>query len=314
MGNQNGTKNRTWSIVLAGGDGTRLTPLIQRWLGTARPKQYCAFVGTRSMFQHTLARAEQLANPDCTVTVIGKSHREFALSQLEHHSSGTVLLQPLNRDTAPGIFLPLTYIRARDPKATVVIYPSDHFIYPEGPFIDTVEHAIATTSQIPKHLLLLGIPPDNLELQYGWIRPGETLCNMNGYQIRKVQAFLEKPSLVQASTARAAGALWNTFVMAGKVETLWELGWQFLPKMMTLFERLSRTIGTSKEGAMLDAIYQDMPVQNFSSDLLQKATDRMAVIKVSNVLWSDWGHPQRVVSTLRQIGKSPAFPTELVEA
>ena len=57
-----------------------------------------------------------------------------------------------------------------------------------------------------------------------------------------------------------------------------------------------------------------MPVQNFSSDLLQKATDRMAVIKVSNVLWSDWGHPQRVVSTLRQIGKSPTFPTELLEA
>ena len=46
-----------WSIILAGGDGERTRPFIQEWLGVAVPKQYCTFVGTRSMLQHTWDRA-----------------------------------------------------------------------------------------------------------------------------------------------------------------------------------------------------------------------------------------------------------------
>lgn len=44
---------RIWSIVLGGGDAGRMTDFIQRWPGYPRPKQYCTFVGDRSLFQHT---------------------------------------------------------------------------------------------------------------------------------------------------------------------------------------------------------------------------------------------------------------------
>lgn len=313
MGYANGTDHHTWSIILAGGEGTRLTPLIQRWLGIPKPKQYCAFVGTRSMFQHTLDRAECITHPDRTVTVIGKTHGEYALAQLGYRSSGGVLLQPANRDTAAGIYLPLTYIRARDPQATVVIFPSDHFIFPESRFIHAVQQAMQSLHRLPNHLVLLGIPPDSLELQYGWIQPAGLLCQINGCRVRGISEFLEKPSLKQAASARAAGALWNTFVVIAQAETLWQIGWQTVPTIMTLFEQLTESIGTTKEGAMLDAIYQIMPKQNFSTDVLQHVADRIAVIKVSQVLWSDWGHPNRVLATLRHIGKRPMFPPELVE-
>lgn len=124
---------QVWSIILAGGEGTRLTPMVKKWLGQALPKQYCAFVGTRSMFQHTLDRAQQVSFPDHTVTVIARSHGEYALPQFGHRASGIVLIQPENRDTAAGIFLPLTYIRTRSPHAIVSIYPSDHFIISGSP-------------------------------------------------------------------------------------------------------------------------------------------------------------------------------------
>jgi mannose-1-phosphate guanylyltransferase len=42
---------------------------------------------------------------------------------------GTVLVQPANRETAPGLFLPLLWIARRDPEATVVVFPADHFIF-----------------------------------------------------------------------------------------------------------------------------------------------------------------------------------------
>jgi hypothetical protein len=40
-----------------------------------------------------------------------------------------------------GIFFPLTHIRAHDPHATGVIYPSDHFVHPKGKFIEEMCHA-----------------------------------------------------------------------------------------------------------------------------------------------------------------------------
>jgi mannose-1-phosphate guanylyltransferase len=46
-----------WSVVLAGGEGERLKPFVRELLGYEKPKQYCTFVGTRSMLQHTLDRS-----------------------------------------------------------------------------------------------------------------------------------------------------------------------------------------------------------------------------------------------------------------
>ncbi len=65
-----------WTIILSGGKAGRLRPFVRRLFGRERPKQYCAFVGTRAMFQHTLDRASLLSFPQLKVTVVAKSHVE----------------------------------------------------------------------------------------------------------------------------------------------------------------------------------------------------------------------------------------------
>lgn len=301
-------QNRVWSIVLAGGEGERVQPLVQRWLGQPKPKQYCAFVGTRSLLQHTLDRADRLTVADQKVIVIGRSHARQAWPQFGQRSSGMVILQPANRNTAAGVFLPLTYIKARAAQATVVIYPSDHFVYPEHRFLDSVQHAVRTAEWLPDRLVLLGVSPDRLELDYGWIQPGEQLdCSLN-YRTLTVRAFLEKPTAAEADAALAAGALWNTLVLAAKVETLWETGWQCFPDLMPAFERLLGAIGTSYEAKTLEAIYKDLPAYDFSSELLHRAPEQLVVVEMTGVLWSDWGKPERIVNTLRRIGRQPTFP------
>ncbi len=297
-----------WSIVLAGGEGERVRPFIQRWLGHSKPKQYCTFVGTRSLFQHTLDRAARVSQPEHIVTVIGRDHGREPWAQLEGRTVGTVLLQPKDRNTAAGILLPLTYIRIRAPQAIVVTYPSDHFVYPEKRFLSLVQRAAWTAEWLPDRLVFLGVPPDRLELDYGWITPGEKLDGSLTYQIRAVDSFLEKPTVAQADAALASGALWNTSVLAAKAELLWELGWQCFPDIMPYFEQLSHSIGTTQEVRTLDEIYCDMPAREFSSELLRQVPDRAAVIEMSGVLWSNWGKPERISHTLRQIGRQPAFP------
>ncbi|MBU6479229.1 MAG: NTP transferase domain-containing protein [Nitrospirae bacterium] len=304
------TSVQLWSIILAGGEGTRLRALVHRWLGRPTPKQYCAFVGTRSMFQHTLDRAARLTPPDRIVTVVAHSHRRDALAQLEGRRGSTILFQPANRDTAAGVFLPLTYIRARAQQATVVLYPSDHFVYPEDRFLDAVQRAVRIAESRPDRLVMLGVAPDRLELDYGWIQPCPSLADLPGEPVQAVHSFLEKPDAAQADAALRAGALWNTLVFATNVDLLWTLGWQCLPEMMPLFERLSQAIGGPEEGRALKAIYQDMPAKNFSSDLLQRVPEKLAVVELTGVLWSDWGQPARIAEALRRIDRRPAFPLE----
>lgn len=309
MESRESRSERAWSVILAGGEGERVRPLIERWLGRHKPKQYCTFVGSRSMFQHTVDRATRLTPPKRTVAVVARGHRPDALAQLKQRGLGTLVLQPENRDTAAGIFLPLTYVRARDPGATVVIYPSDHFVYPEWRFQDVVRQATDVAESLSDRVLLLGVMPDRLELEYGWILPGAPLpVGTLDATVQTVRAFLEKPSAAQADAALSTGALWNTFVMVSKVSTLWELGRQCFPDLIPLFERLGQALDTSAEGRVLNSIYEAMPKKNFSSDLLQRVPQHVAVMELTGVLWSDWGKPERIVETLRRIAKTPAFP------
>jgi hypothetical protein len=74
-----------WTIVLAGGEGERLRPLITRWLGVHRPKQYCTFVGSRSMLRHTLDRAERLTGVERTLVVVARQHEPRLWDRLAPH-------------------------------------------------------------------------------------------------------------------------------------------------------------------------------------------------------------------------------------
>ncbi len=299
-----------WSIVLAGGEGTRLAPMIKQWLGEERPKQYCTFTGTRSMLQHTVDRADCLAAPEQRVTVAAAQHEEEVCRQLQRRG-GTLVLQPANRDTAAGIYLPLTYVRAADPDATVVIYPSDHFIHPEEKFTEAVRHAVLAVELLEDQLVLLGMRPEGKELEYGHIRLDRHLGRYGTHSLWTVGRFIEKPG-AQMAQALGEDVLWNTMVIVAKVEMLWRLGMKVLPSMMRLFETFQPTIGSPRECQVLDGLYTRMPVRNFSSDLLEQVPHKVAALEVSGVRWSDWGRTERIAESLRQIGKAPVFPAELV--
>jgi mannose-1-phosphate guanylyltransferase len=299
-----------WSIVLAGGDGVRTKQFIRCWLGYEKPKQYCILVGSRSMFQHTLDRAARLTPWERTVVVAARHHQAEVWPQLDGRPAGMVLLQPKNVDTVAGIFFSLTYILARDPQATVVIDPSDHFIFPEDAFLSAVDHAVRESNGMGGRPVLLAARPNGLELEYGWIKPGRCLGRSVEMSTHAVETFFEKPDESTAHEVRTTGGLWNTMVLAAKGRNLWSLGQKCLPEIMACFERLKVAIDTAKELKVLDAIYDAMPCRNFSSHLLECVPERLAVMEMRHVFWSDWGHPKRITDTLNKLGKQRAVAGE----
>ena len=305
--NSSGMLRDVWSLVLAGGNGERLGPLVQRWLGRHKPKQYCTFIGSRSMLQHTLDRSDRIIAAEQRVTIIARDHAEEARPHLLSRTPGQVVLQPANCETAAGIFLGLAQIRAQDPNASVMIFPSDHFIYPEEQFVQSARILARAAQQMKHWIFLLGVAPDRPEPEYGYIQPGPHLAWLDGLRVRAVKSFLEKPSLEQSKAVHGSGVLWNTMVMGGRVDIFWRLGWRCFPEMMALFETYGKSIGSAQECSVLDHIYKLMPTRNFSTHLLEQVPAHVAVLEMRGVLWSDWGSAERIVETLRQLGKEPWF-------
>lgn len=309
--NEGQIPENVWSIILAGGAGLRTKKFVQQWRSYENAQQYCAFVDSRSMFQHTLDRAERTTPWERVAVVAARHHQHEVWTQLDGRPARMVLLQPKNVDMAADIFLPLTFILARDPRATVVIYPSDHFIYPEGPFLSAVEQAVRGSILLGGRPVLLAAKPDSLDPEYGWIKPGRFLGWIGKASVHAVETFLEKPDEATARKARATGSLWNTMVFAAEGKELWSLGRRCFPEMMSLFERLKAAIDTAEELRVLDAIYEVMPCRNFFLHLLQCAPERLAVMEMRDILWSDGGHPKHNTDTLEEkIGKQERFVGE----
>ena len=301
------------TIVLAGGDGMRLRPLTERWLGRHVPKQYCTFAGTRSMLDHTLDRAACLCDPNRILTVVGRHHREVLAARAPRATDGTFIEQPANLDTAPGVLLGLVHAMHRDPDATVVFLPSDHFVYPEWRFVAKVQVAIQAAERLPDRIILLGAAPTDIEDEYGWIVPAEDLGRQPAHRVFAVESFIEKPAPPQAARLYERGALWNTLVLVARARTLWELACQRLPNLVPFFAVLQEAIGTPREREVLDELYETMPRVNFSADLLERASDRIAMQALDGVMWNDWGQPGRIVESLLAIGRQPAFNLRLLE-
>ncbi len=286
-----------------------MRPYIENWKGRHIPKQYCAFVGTRSMLEHTWGRADFLTAPHHKITVLARSHESLVPASLDSPASGRFIFQPANRNTAAGIFLPLTYVRSLNPEATVILYPSDHFIYPEQQFMRYVRSAVRATEHWTDRIILLGATPTSLELDYGWIKKRRRLGWSSAVPLWSVDTFLEKPVSCPISAISDSEWVWNTMVVIGKLKTLWDMGWECFPILMERFSALAEVLGTQRERPILEAIYDDMPDKNFSADLLEHAEDHLAVMEMEHVLWSDWGRPERIENMLTDIGKFPNFFT-----
>lgn len=301
----------TWSVVLAGGEGERTRPFIERWLGRHKPKQYCTFSGERSLFQSTVDRADALSSQEHRVMVVAERHLEEASAQLQGRGRGILVPQPANRGTAAGLLLALVRIQARDPEAVVVVYPSDHFVHPDATFNATVARATRAVRDRPERLVLLGVVPEGPESDYGWIVPGARLRG-SGPNLHEVAAFAEKPPQDECRRLMARGGLWNSMVIAGKLATFWDAAGRTVPQPVYLLSQYADFVDGPRESEVLRRIYKRMASFDFSKDVLSRVPEILTVLALEGVVWSDWGRPERIVETLESVGAEPAFPVEQV--
>jgi mannose-1-phosphate guanylyltransferase len=299
-----------WGIVLAAGEGSRAKEFLRQICGGRGIKQFCAISGQQSLLQQTLARVECLIPRERILVVVSQDHHEEVRQQLGHWPTHNVIFQPANRDTGPGIFLPLAHVTHRDPEATVAVFPSDHFMVDEKRFMATVARAVAEVHRFPREMLLLGMTPDHLEEDYGWIAPAR---GEDGRESRAVHKFLEKPSHAETSALMARGALWNTFVLVAQATTLWRMFRETASDLYHTFETIRVMLDGAHAALYTTLAYQTMRSLNFSSGVCQPLASWLRVMPVPECGWSDWGCEERILASLQQIGKLDECLTRLTQ-
>jgi len=235
------------------------------------------------------------------VVVVGlESHERYLAREFGEPGGPHVLKQPESRGTAAAVLFASQWIAARDPRATVVFFPSDHFIREEGVFMEQVSDAARFVKRQPKWIVLLGVQPGEPETEYGWIEPGERVAWTGQSPLYRVRQFLEKPSREVAQTLFVQGGLWNTLVFVAEVGALLATGRECVPSLSERIGRLSAFWGSEHERWAVRQAYALAPTANFSRAILEVSTQPLAVLKMPGLTWCDLGSPDRVLKTLAE--------------
>lgn len=285
-----------WVIVLAAGEGKRLQAFITDEEGRAVPKQYCSVAGDQSMLRGAIDRAQRIVPRERIVTVVACNHEALWRAELNDQKEENIIVQPRNRGTAAGVLLPLVEIMRRDPQAEILVFPSDHHIEDESVLTRSIHRALQSIAVNRKRLVLLGMVPDALDTDYGWIMPSP---DRETY-VYPVNAFVEKPDTAIANKMRACGGLWNSFIFAVSGRTLLELYASVVPQVLRPFMPLLSERKSLEDASFIEGLYEALPMTDFSRDLLESSSSYLWVLPVPPCGWTDLGTPVRLLRCMHQ--------------
>jgi mannose-1-phosphate guanylyltransferase len=294
----------TWALVLAAGDGRRLSELSTDATGRPVPKQYCTLGGGSSLLQAAIERGRSLVGADHVSVIVAAAHRRWWWRALRDLPARNLVVQPGNRGTANGILLQLLHLEQVDAAAEVVLLPSDHLVIDESVLAAAVRRAFHRVRVAPRQIVLLGMAPATPDPGLGYIVPAPP----DRQGISEVLRFVEKPAPATAALLIERGGLLNTFIIVARCSALLELIARAQPAIVRDM-RSAMDVHRDRQAA-LNELYERLPVLDFSQQVLETTPDSaLRVEAVGECGWSDLGTPERVgqaISMLSHCGRSLA--------
>lgn len=275
------TKPNLVPVVLCGGAGTRLWPLSRQ----AFPKQFAVEVEHASLLDLTLARIRGLEGVASCVAVTGEAYR-FMVAEALHNAglAGSILLEPVARNTAPALCAAALQIAEANPDAVMVILPSDHFVSDTEKFAAAISSAARVAQE--GWWVTLGIRPTKASSAYGYIEPGANIADHGS--ATQVSQFLEKPDVEKAETLINAGCVWNAGIFVVKARVAADLIAKHAPEVHNAVQQAVADITIDNEFHRLQPdAFSSSPSISIDYAVLEKES-RVAVVPYDGD-WSDLG-------------------------
>lgn len=269
---------------MAGGVGSRFWPMST----AERPKQFIDVLGVgKTLLQLTVERFGSMVQPENIWVVTNEKYADIVAEQLPDMPLGNILREPCRRNTAPCIAYVSWRIKSKDPKANIVVTPSDHVVTNVQEFQRIVSECLSFTEDSDA-IVTLGIKPTRPETGYGYIQADLSSPSLRNKGVFRVDSFREKPDMQTAEQyIKKNNYYWNSGLFIWNVSTIVNAFRVYQPRMAKLFEGMLPVYGTPEEQDILNE--QFPKCENISVDyaIMEKAEE--IFVCPADFGWSDLG-------------------------
>ena len=246
------SKSSNHLVIMAGGVGSRFWPMST----SERPKQFIDVLGVgKSLLQLTYERFSGFS-PENIWVVTNQKYVSWR-------------------------------IKSKDPKANVVVTPSDHIVTDVEEFRRIIKLCMDFT-QDSDAIVTLGMKPNRPETGYGYIKADLSVSSLRQKKIFRVDKFKEKPNLETAQEyIKESDYFWNAGIFIWSVSTIVNAFRVYQPAIAKIFENLMPVYGTADEQQMINAVYPEC--ENISVDYAIMERVEEIFVCPADFGWSDLG-------------------------
>lgn len=279
--NSSSMNKHNYVAIMAGGIGSRFWPKSRQ----NYPKQFLDILNTgKTLIQWTYERFAAFIPVENIYVVTSQEYSHIVKEQLPDLPVENILGEPSRKNTAPCIAYISFKLLNKDPKASLIIAPSDHIITDNMSFNKVCLEAL---SFVNKHnaFITLGIKPNHPNTGYGYIQHEVQSVTDNVF---KVKTFTEKPNLELAKTFLASGDfLWNAGIFVWQVKNIIQAFEKYMPEMYDVFMADKDKFNTPDEKKALEHIYPLCTSISIDFGIMEKANNVYVI--PSSFGWSDLG-------------------------
>ena len=269
-----------YAVIMAGGIGSRFWPVST----SEFPKQFHDMLGAgQTLLQKTFTRLSRFVPKEHIFILTNAKYTNLVLQQLPEIRLNQVVPEPAMRNTAPCILYAALKIQKENPKAKMIVAPSDHWIEDEEAFAHNVQQAFDFCSENDA-LMTLGIKPTFPNTGYGYIEYDKAASRA----IKKVNQFREKPDYQTAKNFIEQGNfLWNAGIFVWSVNSVINAFRTSQPALFDLFNRGISVYNTSDEAHFIEENYTK--AKNISVDYAIMEQSSNVYVLPATFDWSDLG-------------------------
>ncbi|MCS5716688.1 sugar phosphate nucleotidyltransferase [Herbiconiux sp. CPCC 205763] len=243
--------DRLYSVIPAGGIGSRLWPLSR----ADAPKFLHDLSGSgQSLLRDTWDRLAPLSGEQRIMVVTGRAHRAAVEEQLPKLEDENVVLESEPRDSTAAIVLAAAILEQREPGVIIGSFAADHVIANPERFRAAVVQAVAVADA--GYIATIGITPTDAAVGFGYIRTDEELEIEGAPQALRVGNFVEKPDLATARRYLSSGKyLWNAGMFISRADRLLEQLGASEPELLAGIMELAEAWDTPRRGMVVDRVW-----------------------------------------------------------
>ena len=271
-------------VIMAGGVGSRFWPMST----SECPKQFIDVLGIgKSLLQLTVERFGSIISPENIWVVTNRKYADIVAKQLPDMPQENILCEPCRRNTAPCIAYISWRIKSKDPKANIVVTPSDHIVTNTAEFQRVISACMKFTSDTDA-IVTLGMKPNRPETGYGYIQANMAANSLRNKEVYRVDSFREKPDLATAEKyIKQSNYFWNAGIFIWNVNTIVNAFRMYQPTMSKIFESMLPYYGTEREQELIDQRFPECESISVDYAIMEKAEE--IFVCPADFGWSDLG-------------------------